>query len=290
MAIRDLFSRRHKKPPETLQHDELPRELRVQLCHILRDDLGREVSWTEIANAIAREHGLIELPGEANIYDRSDPGTDCLNYVLQAPTLQALDLVELSMHAYLAQMRYTPGNGVQVIEEVNHRFQQHGCGFQFENGRFVRTDSNYIHAEAVTPAFKLLADEGYVGADAEFASAHAHFRQGRFESAVVDACKAFESTMKTICQRRRWKHDAGATANVLIGVLIKNGLVHGYSQEQLGNLHKCLLGLATVRNKNGGHGAGAAPRDLPEHWAAYALHLAASNIVFLVQCDQKLAK
>jgi hypothetical protein len=42
-----------------------------------------------------------------------------------------------------------------------------------------------------------------------------------------------------------------------------------------------------VRNKDSGHGSGAKPRELPAHYAAYALHLAASNIVFLIQCHQQ---
>ncbi len=66
-----------------------------------------------------------------------------------------------------------------------------------------------------------------------------------------------------------------------------NGLVPKYSEEQLENVAKCLIGVATVRNKTA-HGAGAVPRDVPEHYAAYALHLAASNIVFLVDCHKAL--
>jgi hypothetical protein len=70
----------------------------------------------------------------------------------------------------------------------------------------------------------------------------------------------------------------------LIKVLIDKELVPTYSDEHLRAVEKGLIGLATVRNKNSGHGAGAKPRDLPEHIAAYALHLAATNIVFLIEC------
>jgi hypothetical protein len=41
-------------------------------------------------------------------------------------------------------------------------------------------------------------------------------------------------------------------------------------------------GLPQVRNNAGGHGQGAMPRPIPAYVAAYALHLAATNIVFLV--------
>jgi hypothetical protein len=122
-------------------------------------------------------------------------------------------------------------------------------------------------------------------------SAHEHLRHGRVESAVTEACKAFESTLKAICDARGWTYDASkATAAPLIRVVIDRGLVPNYSQEQLENVAKCLIGVATVRNKNAGHGAGAKPRDVPDHYAAYALHLAAANIVFLIECHKAMPK
>jgi hypothetical protein len=44
-------------------------------------------------------------------------------------------------------------------------------------------------------------------------------------------------------------------------------------------------GLPTVRNNAGGHGKGNAP-ETPHHLAAYAMHLAAANIVLLVEAFQ----
>jgi hypothetical protein len=43
-----------------------------------------------------------------------------------------------------------------------------------------------------------------------------------------------------------------------------------------------LTGLATIRNKDAGHGAGTQVREVPECLASYPLHLAATNIVFIV--------
>ena len=41
-------------------------------------------------------------------------------------------------------------------------------------------------------------------------------------------------------------------------------------------------GLPTVRNKGSGHGQGPEVVEMPEPWARHALHLAAANIVLLV--------
>ena len=47
-------------------------------------------------------------------------------------------------------------------------------------------------------------------------------------------------------------------------------------------------GLPTVRNKQGGHGQGENPVVIPSYLAAYALHLAASNIVMLLEAHKAL--
>lgn len=44
-----------------------------------------------------------------------------------------------------------------------------------------------------------------------------------------------------------------------------------------------LTALATLRNRQGGHGQGEAAVDVPPYLAAHALHLAAANIVLLVR-------
>jgi hypothetical protein len=168
---------------------------------------------------------------------------------------------------------------------LNHRFRENGCGYQYESGYILRMDSLLIHTQVVRPALSLLADKGFEGPHQEFMLAHEHFRNRQNEAAMMEACKAFESSMKVICDARKWKYDtAKATASPLIKLLIDKGLVPKYSDEQLRAVEQCLKGIATVRNKEAGHGDGARPRRVPDHYAAYALHLAASNIVFLIEC------
>jgi len=45
-------------------------------------------------------------------------------------------------------------------------------------------------------------------------------------------------------------------------------------------------GLPTLANRTSRHGQGVTPVEIPPHFAAYALHLVASNIVFLVECHK----
>lgn len=82
-----------------------------------------------------------------------------------------------------------------------------GSGFQFESSAIIRIDSNFIHAESVKPVLALLRQDLYQGANEEFLNAHQHYRHGRHKECLVDALKAFESTLKAICVKRGGKQN-----------------------------------------------------------------------------------
>jgi hypothetical protein len=95
--------------------------------------------------------------------------------------------------------------------------------------------------------------------------------------------------MKAICAKRKWTHDTGAAAKQLLDVLVSKGLIPPMLESHFTNLRAAMeSGLPTIRNKRSGHGQGPSPVELPEHFVAYALHLLASNIVFLVESDKAL--
>ncbi len=164
-----------------------------------------------------------------------------------------------------------------AIEELNARFRQAGFGYQFEAGQIVRVDSQYVHSEVVKPALVLLADPQFEGAQDEFLSAHAHYTAGEHEDAILDANRAFESTMKAICDIEDWDYEKARGAGDLVSIICGKGLLPRHLIATLQS------GLPRVRNEAGGHGQGAAPRETPRYVAGYALHLAAANIVLLVE-------
>jgi hypothetical protein len=49
-------------------------------------------------------------------------------------------------------------------------------------------------------------------------------------------------------------------------------------------------GTPTVRNKEGGHGQGTEITTIPEHLASYTLHLTATNLLFLANCEEKYSE
>jgi len=153
----------------------------------------------------------------------------------------------------------------------------------------VKADSEYLHSEVIKPALTLLADKRYTGAQKEFLNAHQHYRKGENEQAISEVLKAFESTMKSICAKRKWVHKDTDTAKQLLDVCVREGLIPAALQSEFSALRSVLeSGIPTIRNKQGGHGAGVAPRHVPSYLAAYALQLAAASIVFLAAAEKDI--
>ena len=166
-----------------------------------------------------------------------------------------------------------------------HRFKQHNLGYEFINGEVIRKDNELIHQEIVKPALKLLNDNNFAGAEQEFLDAFDHRRKGENKDAILDALKAFESTMKTICDRLGYTYDpAKSTAKDLISILETNNFYPSYMNNHMTSLRTSLeSGLPTLRNKNAGHGQGPSVVNVSDEFTEYALNLAATNIVLLVK-------
>jgi hypothetical protein len=303
MGIFDIFSKRNKKSNTSIfNYEDFPKSFRVQVIHIWRDSLGdpqynsdSRVLWQVIHDSLSREYGVFNLSERGN-----DPFGKC-QYFLQEEksTEKILDIIEFSFRMIDRLVREYQYKGKQMdikqkpdeaIEELNYRFQEHGIGYQYISGQIVRVDSNYIFKEAVEPAVQLLFQEGFEGASEEYLKAHEHFRKGNDKEAVTEALKAFESVMKTICKRMKWKVDEKATAAPLIKALFENELLPISLQNQLTSVRASLEGLATVRNKNTGHGQGENSIKIPRHLVAYSLHLCATNIVFLIDSYKAIKK
>ena len=247
-----------------------------------------------IHDAIAKEHSQYML-GESRHIDEN-----FFNYFLDHPVVdEALDVIEASF-MYIdsvarefdplqCQGRRITQSADDAIGELNERFRRAGVGYRFENGMILRFDSELIHSEVVKPVLQYLNEPDFEGPRDEFLRAHGHYRSGQIEAAVTDANSAFESTLKVVCDQRGWRYDKGARASDLLNIVRKNGLLPEYLDTSFDQLVATLkTGLPKVRNEQGGHGQGAKPRNAPDFVAAYALHLAAANILFIVEAHKAM--
>jgi hypothetical protein len=85
---------------------------------------------------------------------------------------------------------------------------------------------------------------------------------------------------------RRQRRLRGLPASKLIQAAVEGGFLATYSQASLNHLKGLMeSSTPTIRNKEGGHGAGQAVRDVPSHLATFQLHQTAAVILFLAQQD-----
>jgi hypothetical protein len=296
----DLFSKRQKKlrgeVPDVYQYEDFPEAFRVQVVHIWRDAFGSRNAYDSrtdeiyrtIHDTLCREYGIFILSKETT---RDSHQAGLIDFFLSTKDGErVLDAIEFSFRVMDTFCRKWEFHGTSepkidpdaAIEELNARFREHGIGYQYEAMEIIRVDSTIVHSDMIKPTLQLLADPQYLGA-------HAHYRHGRYKETLNDALKSFESTLKAICKKRGWSYDPTDTAKKLLDVTFSNGLAPPFMQTQFASLRSLLeSGIPTVRNKLSGHGQGAQPQAVPQHVAAFGLHLTASAILFVINSEKDL--
>ena len=313
MTIIDLYSKRQKRlrgdVPDVYVYDQLPEALRNQIVYIWQESLGNPHSnrfydgqapgmYKLIVDVLCREYGVLNLPGTVRYRTRDDIDELTTFFTQEKNVEHAMDVVELTFkiingatrsYEYLFR-RNASAIADAAIEELNGRFKEHGIGYQFVNNEIVRVDSEFVHAEVVITALRLLNRDGYKNVQDEFLKAHEHYRHGNSKEALNECLKAFESTMKVICDKRGWSYGSGDTAKGLIQLCLDNELVPSFWQSNFVSLRSLLEGgIPTGRNKLSGHGQGSSAIAVPDHLVAYMLHMTASTIVFLCEAEAALA-
>jgi len=306
MPIFDLFSKRLKKSrgeyPDVYVYDKIPKKLKVQIVHIIKDCFGRDHYGSNHAgkafefthDTLCREYGLFQLQEHANSHFEAT-----YNYFLNCENYeQLLDIIELSfrvINKYFRDQSYQYHTETKIapddaIIELNGRFKEHGIGYQFVSGELIRVDSTIIHSEVVKPVLHVLGNNKiYKGVNEEFLQAHKHYRHSRYKECLNECLKSFESVMKAICDKQKWNYNQNDTSRRLIDICLINNLIPSYIQNQFSSLRSLLeSGLPTIRNRLGGHGQGTQETVVDISIASYALHLTATNILFLTEYEKRI--
>ncbi|MEL1242989.1 hypothetical protein AAEO56_01835 [Flavobacterium sp. DGU11] len=289
MAIFNIFSKRQKslrgEIPEVYQHNNIPQKLRIQIGHIFNELItDKHYIYDDAHNILCREYGKYTLDSNAN------SGFEAvLNYlVITKSTEEVIDIVEVVLKS-IEIFNYSCNiwdriNPQDAIEELNIRFKESGVGYSYENGEVIRVDSTYTHIEITKPTIALLWNNKFLGANEEYMKAHQHYKDGRNKECLADCLKAFESTLKIICDEKGWIFGATDTSKKLIQICFQNGLVPTFTQNQFTSLQNLLeSGIPTIRNKLGGHGQGNIPQKVDDEMTRYAMNLTGSNIIFLIE-------
>ena len=157
MGIFETFTKRQNRlrnagMQDVYQYDLLPTTFRTQVIHIWnsaigfyykprssfthRSDSPSNKFWETIHDVLAREHGVFTLGNTG-----SNAAEFCREFILQAETPGALDIIEFSFRVidklvrnldpYARSAANIQQESDSAIEELNHRFREHGIGYQY---------------------------------------------------------------------------------------------------------------------------------------------------------------
>jgi len=304
MPIQDIYSKRNKKPIDVFLYEGLSEKLKIQIEYIWKnffqnvdEDLARDI-WDAIHKILCEEHGKKTLFKGLYGSDHEDI-VKVEHYFEETETIdENLDVIELVFRLIENTPKFHESNGLnfdsnyqpdQAIKDLNARFLENGIGFEYQAGKIIRVDNKLLHKEVIIETLQFLTSEIFKNANEEFLCAHEHFRHNRNKECLNDCLKAYETTMKIICDVHHWEYKKTDTAKKLLDTCIKNELIPAFLMCQFTALRTSLeSGVPTVRNKLGGHGQGSDKITVPAHYASYMLYLTGTAINFLVSCHQEI--
>ncbi len=310
MAIPELYSTRQKylrgEFPDVYHYDILPQQLKTQIITIVKDAFGvggdAFEGYEYIHRTLFEAYEDYSRQFKHHENDKGMYGEDVIKFLYLCENIElALSAIELSFQ-YIDKNIRTNANYIysrvqnvrrkpdEAIKDLNSRFKEHCVGYQFDSGILIKINSQFIHAEIVKPTLMILQSEDrFKGANEEFINAHEHYRTGRNKECLVAALKSFESLIKAIFTKQGWtEYKPSDPVKKLLDICFEKKLIPDYMQSQFSSLRGVLEGgLPTVRNREGGHGQGVEITRVSDSLASYALHLAASNIVFLSKLEQE---
>ena len=301
MSIEDIYSKRHKNKNEVFIYDCLTKKLKIQIIKIWEkffnqiDEYDRDSVWEKIHSLLCEEHGKHTLLNDGfNYYYDS---YKVQHYFENKEDLEeCLDVIEIVFRAisktgeyFISINKYIKFSSEEAISDLNTRFIENERGFEFNKDNIIKIDSKLLHIEIIKPILGLLNNGDFKNAEDEFLSALEHFRFGKNKECLNDCLKAFESTMKIICFKNRFKYDKSDTSKKLISILIINKFIPTYNESQLSAMRQLLeSNIPTLRNKNSGHGQGPDEIIVDKELASYMLYITGTTIKLFFDLNSKL--
>lgn len=301
-----LYSRRKRMAAsasiDVYEYSVIPEKVRIQVIQILGDgigpyyfkgNIGRPTkTYGYLVKKMRRElgvHSLVTYPvNSRQEFFQWLQSTHDIDHWLDACEL-ALKIIDIDVREKWGSFEAEVAPDI-AIAEFNARLQEAAIGYQYVSGEILRIDSMHIHKEVVLLALGLLRNARFAAAESEYRSAHHAFRNGELEDCLVDCGKAFESVLKVIGTARGWTIKENDPASRLVQAAVDAGFLAAYSITALNHLKGLIdSSTPTVRNKQGGHGAGTTVRNVPTQLAAFQLHQTAAVILYLVEQDLALA-
>lgn len=319
MKFKDIFnvySKRNEKKPDIFVYT-VPETLRNKIflfcrevfsgqfkegSHVIRLTGGQDfvyVFWDEIRRMLLYRHGKLKLSNVA--YNRNEI-EDTINFLYQCEDKEFLDFLEYIFRVEC--LFHVCSDENNLVREINRLFESENVGYELtemvkvrtkgtsqgypfmgqevetvrvvQYPNIIRKDNQVIHEIATKPTLLLLSDKIYITANKEYLEALVDYNNNDYGNCLVKCGSALESVLKIICHHKKWNYQQEDTAGTLIKTVIKNLSLEPFFEQHL-------IIVANLRNKlSKAHGSGVYPRNVPKHYAKFALNATASIILFLI--------
>jgi|GEM_PF-4926908 len=146
-------------------------------------------------------------------------------------------------------------------------------------------ESKFQFSETIQKPRSLLFNNQFSGALDEFDRALDDFRLGKFEDCIHKANKAYESTLKTILEKKGIGYKETDQIPALVKEVFKTDLIIKNAQTVFEGLNGLFNnGPNVIRNLEGiGHGQGEEIKKIEQSYAKFVINIVGSITVFLVE-------
>jgi len=279
----ELYSdtKRNLEKVDVFIYDEISEKFKNNLFYFIQDNVNNN-ELSQIYKDIIIEHGLkrnidIDYINRPDIY--TGPFTKGFEKLIDSE-----NNIDFYLNLIVLFLNMKNDNKKEIIVALNKILYKYSLGYQIdiEQDQIIRIDSKHIYQEVVKKVFLLLNDIQFENVDDEYRKAYKKLKDGNYEGVLVEANKAFESTMKIICNLKGYGIPKNHAASGLIAHLRKNEFIENFQTDKFNGLAKTLENISIMRNNQGGHGQGIDRRELSVIYAEYALQVTAANILLLI--------
>ena len=293
--ISNLYSDRNKarNADEVIIFDELPRKLRVQFKFIMDKFLtGVLFGYEDIHRMLCEKYGELSLSSKHRLGVKDN---ETLTEVLTRDDYNLeliFDLMELIIKYKVNDMagQFYKDDIIEYISEIqdliNLRFKESSMGYKMVKGQIIRQDSEVTFTEIIEPTINLTYNELFENVNVDFVDAIKEYQSGDNKDCIVKLLKAFESTLKIICDEKGWEYNETDRCSKLINICFDNDLVPQEIKSEFTSLNSLLQsGIPPVRNNFAGHGEGGEERIVEDYLARYAINITGSCILFVIEAS-----
>jgi hypothetical protein len=303
--VAQIYSQRNRPQPNQLRYD-LPNEVRRRLFTTIQQagadydpEYENDALLNQLGRKLVKQYGGLCAPAYEAARQSTNP---VIEHFLSCDDGMALDYIEFWFQC--------PGyarSGRRAVEDLNDVLRECGIGYDLSPWvnketvrpksmsamfamagvepeviaypQFIQRDSQFTHATVVKPCLDVLTNPSLTQANKELLGAFAKYRHGDFDGAITSCGAAFESVLKTICDRKNWKYDRDKDALArLVDTCYQNNLFPSFYVEVFKQV-------GTVRNKLGdAHGRGPAPAyTVSQEHVEHLIQFVAAHIVLLAK-------